>query len=86
MIPKNAVFCTHCHTIIVSAHRHDFQTCRCEDREHAITVDGGEEYDRRVFGPKACWQEQGAEKPTLATDLYVCREAGTIGDSAKEQL
>jgi hypothetical protein len=44
MIVQNAVSCNGCGDFIVSKHRHDFVTCTCG----AISVDGGQEYLRRV--------------------------------------
>ena len=44
MIIQNAVNCLSCGDFIVSKHRHDFVTCTCG----AVSVDGGQEYLRRV--------------------------------------
>lgn len=44
MIVQNAVQCISCGDFIVSKHRHDFVTCSCG----AISVDGGQDYLRRV--------------------------------------
>ena len=44
MIIQNAASCNGCGDFIVSKHRHDFVTCTCG----AISVDGGQEYLRRV--------------------------------------
>lgn len=44
MIVQNAVICNKCDDFIVSKHRHNFVTCKCG----AISVDGGQEYLRRV--------------------------------------
>ena len=44
MIVQNAVTCLGCGDFIVSKHRHDFVTCTCG----AISVDGGQEYLRRI--------------------------------------
>lgn len=44
MIVQNAVICKRCDDYIVSKHRHDYVTCKCG----AISVDGGQEYLRRV--------------------------------------
>tara|TARA_R110000822_G_scaffold5031_13_gene21882 strand:+ start:7154 stop:7561 length:408 start_codon:yes stop_codon:yes gene_type:complete len=46
MIVQNAANCLSCGDLIVSKHRHDFVTCTCG----AISVDGGQEYLRRVGG------------------------------------
>ncbi len=46
MIVQNAVLCSKCDDFIVSKHRHDFVTCECGN----ISVDGGQEYLRRVGG------------------------------------
>ena len=44
MIVQNAVSCLNCGDFIFSKHRHDFVTCTCG----TISVDGGQEYLRRV--------------------------------------
>jgi hypothetical protein len=44
MIIQNAVSCLACGDFIVSKHRHDFVTCTCG----AVSIDGGQEYLRRV--------------------------------------
>jgi hypothetical protein len=44
VIIQNAVTCLACGDFIVSKHRHDFVTCTCG----AVSVDGGQEYLRRV--------------------------------------
>ena len=44
MIVQNAVNCLSCGDLIISKHRHDFVTCTCG----AVSVDGGQEYLRRV--------------------------------------
>ena len=44
MIVENAALCLSCGDKIVSKHRHDFVTCTCG----AVSVDGGQEYLRRV--------------------------------------
>jgi hypothetical protein len=44
MIIQNAVSCLACGDFIISKHRHDFVTCTCG----AVSIDGGQEYLRRV--------------------------------------
>jgi hypothetical protein len=44
MIIQNAATCLSCGDFIFSKHRHDFVTCTCG----AISVDGGQDYLRRV--------------------------------------
>ena len=44
MIIQNAVICNKCDDFIFSKSRHDFVTCKCG----AISVDGGQDYLRRV--------------------------------------
>lgn len=44
MIVQNAVICNSCNDFIVSKTRHSMVTCKCG----AISVDGGQEYLRRV--------------------------------------
>lgn len=46
MIVQNAVICNKCDDFIFSATVHDFRTCKCGN----ISVDGGQEYLRRVGG------------------------------------
>lgn len=50
MIVQNAVVCLSCGDFIYSAHRHHFNTCTCG----SISVDGGQEYLRRVGALDAC--------------------------------
>ena len=50
MIVQNAVTCLNCGDFIYSAHRHHFNTCTCG----SISVDGGQEYLRRVGALDAC--------------------------------
>lgn len=44
MIVSNSATCRKCKDFIFSRHVHDFVTCKCG----AISVDGGQEYIRRV--------------------------------------
>lgn len=44
-LTQNAARCLVCGDVVVSAHRHDFQTCQCG----LLSVDGGLEYERRAF-------------------------------------
>jgi hypothetical protein len=39
----NAVRCLNCNEVLVSYHRHDYKTCKCEN--HSM-VDGGNDYQR----------------------------------------
>ena len=70
MIVQNAVICLSCGDTIISKHRHDFVTCTCG----AISVDGGQEYLRRVGGlEKGSCVELGWEIPD---ELYkACAQA-----------
>lgn len=70
MIIQNAVTCLYCGDFIVSKHRHDFVTCTCG----AISVDGGQEYLRRVGSlGKGTYTDHSWE---LSDELYkVCAEA-----------
>lgn len=47
MIISNSATCRNCKDFIFSRHVHDFVTCKCG----AISVDGGQEYLRRVGHP-----------------------------------
>ena len=43
----NALYCPHCHTVIISIHRHDFVGCECpRDGGTWVAVDGGADYSR----------------------------------------
>jgi hypothetical protein len=53
----NRVTCLHCGTTITSRSVHDFRTCACEEEELRVSVDGGEEYQRRCYGLYAWWEE-----------------------------
>lgn len=47
-IEKNKARCGACGDVVMSLHRHDFKSCRCQ----RLAVDGGQSYLRRVFdGP-----------------------------------
>lgn len=68
MIIQNAVICNKCDDFIFSKHRHDFVTCKCG----AISVDGGQEYLRRV-GDLSAAIDMSWELPD---DLYrACADA-----------
>ena len=47
MIISNSATCRKCKDFIFSRHVHDFVTCKCG----AISVDGGQDYFRRVGEP-----------------------------------
>lgn len=49
----NAAYCYGCQTIIESTHRHDFKYCPCE----GVAVDGGQDYNRRVFRGDTGWYD-----------------------------
>ena len=74
MIVQNAVSCLSCGDFIVSKHRHDFVTCTCG----AISVDGGQEYLRRVGALDACVDMSWS----LPTDVY--RECAEAVEEAKD--
>ena len=68
MIVQNAVTCLSCGDFIYSAHRHHFNTCTCG----AISVDGGQEYLRRVGAIDACVEMSWS----LPDDVYnACADA-----------
>lgn len=76
MIIENAVTCLGCGDRIFSKHRHDFVTCTCG----AVSVDGGQEYLRRV-GNLTNAVDHSWELPD---ELYIaCAEAV---EEAKETL
>ncbi len=55
---RNAVHCNTCDTTIESIHRHDFVRCRCpEGSETQVFVDGGHDYNRRLWGSRADFTE-----------------------------
>jgi hypothetical protein len=74
MIIQNAMSCLSCGDFIFSRHRHDFVTCTCG----SISVDGGQEYLRRVgaldAGVDMSW--------SLPDDVY--RECAEAVEQAKE--
>lgn len=45
---RNRARCRKCKTVVESKYRHDFVTCECG----AISVDGGNDYFRRVGNPE----------------------------------
>jgi hypothetical protein len=49
----NQAKCLVCGDVIVSRHRHDFVTCSCG----ALSVDGGQDYARRLFKESTQWEE-----------------------------
>ena len=51
-LTRNAIRCGNCNAVIESKNRHDFVTCPCGD----VSVDGGLDYDRVVFHPRAKWE------------------------------
>lgn len=52
-LTRNAARCHRCGTTIESKWGHHFVTCQCGD----VSVDGGLNYERRVFKPDAKWDE-----------------------------
>lgn len=52
-IIKNAICCNICGDEIESKHVHNFVTCKCG----ASSVDGGQEYLRRVYKEEGCFTE-----------------------------
>lgn len=74
MIIQNAVTCLSCGDYIFSMHRHDFVTCTCG----SISVDGGQEYLRRVGAIDACVDMSWS----LPDDVY--NECAEVVEEAKE--
>jgi len=74
MIIQNAVTCLSCGDYIFSMHRHDFVTCTCR----SISVDGGQEYLRRVGAIDACVDMSWS----LPDDVY--NECAEVVEEAKE--
>lgn len=74
MIIQNAVTCLSCGDFIFSMHRHDFVTCTCG----SISVDGGQEYLRRVGAIDACVDMSWS----LPDDVY--NECAEVVEEAKE--
>lgn len=54
---RNAVHCNICQTTIESFHRHDFRRCACREDDTAVWVDGGHDYNRRMFGDLSNYDE-----------------------------
>jgi len=74
MIIQNAVSCLSCGDYIFSIHVHDFVTCTCG----SISVDGGQEYLRRVGAIDACVDMSWS----LPDDVY--RECADAVEKAKD--
>ena len=53
MILSNQVHCKNCGESPWSAHRHDYVQCGCLTADERVSVDGGMDYLRRVYGPNA---------------------------------
>lgn len=53
---RNAAECIECGETVISAHRHDFQTCKCG----SLSVDGGLDYTRRAFKSGSGFRERCA--------------------------
>lgn len=70
----NAVDCLVCGTRIESKHVHDLRCCKCPS-DSSVFVDGGPEYKRRGWGPRAHWRD-------VATGNVV--EAGRIALTAAD--
>ena len=49
----NKAKCLLCEETIISHHRHDYKACRCL----GLYVDGGNDYLKRSFGSKGCYEE-----------------------------
>ena len=49
----NKAKCILCEEIIISHHRHDHKACKCL----GLYVDGGNDYLKRSFGSKGCYEE-----------------------------
>jgi hypothetical protein len=64
---KNQAKCLVCGDTIVSRDRHDFVTCSCG----ALSVDGGQDYARRLFKESAQWEEM-----STYSDVRPIREDG----------
>lgn len=77
-IIRNAIQCQECFEVIVSTHRHDFQTCKCG----AISIDGGLDYKRRVHKTgcdpiEACaYLPESTDKPGVAEDKFLVWSPG----------
>jgi hypothetical protein len=61
MILSNQVRCNHCGETPWSGHRHDFVACGCPQSKTQVSVDGGMDYLRRVFGKEADYTEMSIE-------------------------
>ena len=66
MILSNQIQCRKCNDIIYSATRHDFRACSCG----AVSVDGGNDYLRRVGDLKAI-KEMSIEIPFEKADALM---------------
>lgn len=57
-ILKNACYCKHCDTEIISHHRHDFKSCNCIEEQKQVFVDGGKDYERTICGDLADFENR----------------------------
>ncbi len=57
MILSNQVRCNLCGESPWSGYRHDFVQCGCLTSDLQVSVDGGQDYLRRVWGPNAEFED-----------------------------
>jgi len=50
---RNSAYCKKCKTHIQSRNTHEYTTCKCGE----VSVDGGQDYARRVFWDKTAYTE-----------------------------
>lgn len=63
----NGVHCLICKSDIVSTHHHDCRRCQCPEDSH-VFVDGGADYRRRGWGPKAHFRDLYTGKVTKGSE------------------
>lgn len=52
---QTGAHCHSCKATIYSVNRHDFRSCACNEEDTHITVDGGKDYFRFLWGKKASY-------------------------------
>lgn len=60
----NRAKCLLCNDVITSEHSHDFKTCKCGN----LSIDGGNEYPRRLYNEPNSYQDLSEYDKNLMTD------------------
>lgn len=81
----NSAKCLKCGDVLVSRYRHHFVTCTCK----SISVDGGNEYARRVFGIGASidnYQDLTVYSDAPFEEIREVFARGSLGKKGNEPL